>query len=66
MDAVRVQRLIPELYALVAQLEEAAPGRSFAPDGHLLGSIGEAIAASPAGVGSARPGRAPRRCAAAA
>ena len=46
MDAARIQQLIPQLYALVAELEAAAPGRSFAPDGHLLGSIGEAMAAS--------------------
>lgn len=46
MDAAAIQRLIPQLYALVKQLEAAAPGRSFAPDGHLLGSIGEVIAAA--------------------
>lgn len=46
MDAAAIQQLIPQLYALVGQLEAAAPGRSFAPDGHLLGSIGEVIAAA--------------------
>ena len=46
MNSTRIQELIPELYNLVARLEEAAPGRSFAPDGHLLGSIGEVIAAA--------------------
>ena len=46
MDAAAIQQLIPQLYALVGQLEAAAPGRSFAPDGHLLGSIGESIAAA--------------------
>lgn len=39
-------RLITRLYSLVAELEAAAPGRSFTPDGHLLGSIGEVIAAT--------------------
>lgn len=46
LDPTRIQQLIPELYAVVAELEAAAPGRSFAPDGHLLGSIGEVIAAA--------------------
>jgi hypothetical protein len=46
MDHRAITQLIPELYALVERLERAAPGRSFTPDGHLLGSIGEVIAAS--------------------
>lgn len=46
MNADKIQELIPQLYALVVQLEATAPGRSFAPDGHLLGSIGEVIAAA--------------------
>ena len=46
MNADLIQRLVPQLYALVAELEAAAPGRSFTPDGHLLGSIGEVIAAT--------------------
>ena len=46
MDTRHVQQLIPELYSVVPRLEAAAPGRSFAPDGHLLGSIGEVIAAA--------------------
>ena len=50
MNSTRIQELIPELYNLVARLEEAAPGRSFAPDGHLLGSIGEVIAAAQYGL----------------
>ena len=38
-------RLIRELYRIVAQLEEAFPGRKFTPDGHLVGSLGEVFAA---------------------
>ena len=45
MDAARIQSLIPKLYALTAELEAAAPGRRFTPDGHMVGSIGEVIAA---------------------
>jgi len=46
MDAEAITQLIPQLYELVAKLEKAAPERRFTPDGHLLGSIGEVIAAS--------------------
>lgn len=46
MDADRIRALVPQLYRLVAELEAAAPGRSFTPDGHLLGSIGEVLAAA--------------------
>ena len=41
----KVPGLVGELYALVAQLEALFPGRRFTPDGHLVGSIGEVIAA---------------------
>jgi hypothetical protein len=43
----RVRRLVKELYRVVAELqEEFAPDkRKFTPDGHLVGSIGEVIAA---------------------
>ena len=44
--AARIAALIPELYRLVGQLEAAAPGRSFTPDGHMVGSIGEVLAAA--------------------
>ena len=45
MSADRIQKLIPLLYSVVQELEDAAPGRSFTPDGHMVGSIGEVIAA---------------------
>ena len=40
-----VPGLVVQLYALVAQFEALFPGRRFTPDGHLVGSIGEVIAA---------------------
>ena len=43
--AVDVARLVRELYAIVRQLEALFPGRRFTPDGHLVGSIGEVLAA---------------------
>lgn len=36
--------LIRELYAVVARLTAMFPGRHFTPDGHLVGSLGEALA----------------------
>ena len=45
MNAAAIQRLVPELFRVIAELEAAAPGRHFTPDGHLIGSIGEVIAA---------------------
>ena len=37
--------LLGKLYHIVDRLEELFPGRKFTPDGHLVGSIGEALAA---------------------
>lgn len=37
---------IKELYSIVNELEDEFPGRHFTPDGHLVGSIGEVLAAS--------------------
>ena len=45
MDAERIHKLIPALWEVVRELEAAAPRRSFTPDGHMFGSIGEVIAA---------------------
>jgi hypothetical protein len=36
---------IAEIFRQVARLERAYTGRKFTPDGHLIGSIGEVIAA---------------------
>lgn len=44
MDEKRFPEIIREVYRLVAELEAMFPGRHFTPDGHMVGSIGEAIA----------------------
>lgn len=41
----QVPALVRQLYALVAEFERLFPGRKFTPDGHLVGSIGEVLAA---------------------
>lgn len=40
-----VPSIIREIYALTERLEQLFPGRKFTPDGHLVGSIGEVLAA---------------------
>jgi hypothetical protein len=40
-----VPELVRKLYALVREFEALFPGRAFTPDGHLVGSIGEVMAA---------------------
>jgi hypothetical protein len=42
--------LVRRLYALVSEFETLFPGRKFTPYGHLVGSIGEVIAAHRYGV----------------
>ena len=37
--------LVRQIYAIVEELERLFPGRRFTPDGHLVGSIGEVLAA---------------------
>ena len=44
MDSVRFPALIAQLYEVVSELE-AMFQRPFTPDGHMVGSIGEALAA---------------------
>jgi hypothetical protein len=41
----KIPQLIKRLYEIVAELEFLFPGRKFTPDGHLVGSLGEVIAA---------------------
>ena len=43
LDAI--PQIIEDLYALVGKLEQLFPSRRFTPDGHLIGSIGEVVAA---------------------
>ena len=40
-----VPALVGQLYEVVRQLESHFPGRRFTPDGHLVGSLGEVLAA---------------------
>ena len=40
-----LSEIIQELFTTVRELESRYPGRKFSVDGHLLGSIGEVIAA---------------------
>ena len=40
-----VGELLGSLYRIVDRLEALFPGRKFTPDGHLVGSIGEVVAA---------------------
>ena len=41
---------VAAIYKAVAELEAAYPGRKFTPDGHLVGSIGEVVAAEALGL----------------
>ena len=50
MDETEFPALIRELYGVVRRLENMFPGRHFTPDGHLVGSIGEALASHYYGV----------------
>jgi len=45
MDLKRFPALIVNIYEIVTELENMFPGRKFTPDGHMVGSIGEALAA---------------------
>jgi hypothetical protein len=40
-----VPALVARLYEIVAEFEHLFPGRRFTPDGHLVGNIGEVVAA---------------------
>ena len=41
----RIPFLVKDLYRIVKDLEDAFSERHFTPDGHLVGSIGEVLAA---------------------
>ena len=41
----RIPSLITQIYEIVAELEDLWPNRRVTPDGHLVGSIGEVLAA---------------------
>jgi len=42
---VKLPKQVTDIYRAVHELEAKYPGRKFTPDGHLVGSIGEVIAA---------------------
>ena len=45
MDRERFPDLVKHLYEIVAELQLMFPGRHFTPDGHMVGSLGECLAA---------------------
>lgn len=45
-----IRDLIQELYCVASELESHYPGRHFTPDGHMVGSIGEVLAAETYGI----------------
>ena len=45
MDKENLPKLVNDLYEIVRNLEAMFPGRHFTPDGHLVGSLGECLAA---------------------
>ncbi len=47
---VRLPAPVAAIYKAVAELEALYPGRKFTPDGHLVGSIGEVVAAEALGL----------------
>ena len=52
----KVGDLLVELYSIVGRLEDLFPDRKFTPDGHLVGSIGEVVAAHMFGLSLLPPG----------
>lgn len=50
-----VRSIIKDIYDSVARLEEIYPGRRFTPDGHMVGSLGEAIASERYGLTLFKP-----------
>lgn len=44
-DLERVRSIVRSVYRAVAELEDLYPGRRFTPDGHMVGSLGEVVAA---------------------
>jgi hypothetical protein len=47
---VKLPKPVGDIYRAVAELTSAYPGRKFTPDGHLVGSIGEVVAAKALGL----------------
>jgi hypothetical protein len=56
---VKLPEPVAAIYQAVKELEAAYPGRKFTPDGHMVGSIGEVVAAEALGLTlypASRPG----------
>jgi hypothetical protein len=47
---IKLPEPVGDIYRAVLRLEQLYPGRKFTPDGHLVGSIGEVIAAAALGL----------------
>jgi hypothetical protein len=47
---IKLPEPVADIYRAVVRLEQLYPGRKFTPDGHLVGSIGEVIAAEALGL----------------
>lgn len=47
---VKLPKAVADIYRAVQELSEKYPGRKFTPDGHLVGSIGEVVAAETLGL----------------
>jgi hypothetical protein len=47
---IKLPSPVADIYRAVAKLEEQYPPRKFTPDGHLVGSIGEVVAAEALGL----------------
>lgn len=54
-SANELKEIIGEIYELTARLENMYPGRRFTPDGHMVGSLGEAIASERYGLELFKP-----------
>ena len=44
-DFEHVRSVVRDIYRAVSELEDLYPGRRFTPDGHMVGSLGEIVAA---------------------
>lgn len=56
---IKLPPAVARIYEAVSELEARYPGRKFTPDGHLVGSIGEVVAAEALGLtlyAASRPG----------
>jgi hypothetical protein len=50
MRTIKLPPQVAAIYRATAELSERYPGRPFTPDGHLVGSIGEVVAAEALGL----------------